>query len=107
MIYRDYELLELFESFPEVYDKEAGMYKYRRQDEYGLILDMNLVLCEGTCILTLFHKDLKNPLFDLDCGELEEIFCEKDRMIIRRSNELKDVIVDFRPGYSIKFEKRS
>ena len=85
IIYKDYELLELFESFPHVrYDEIAGIFLYSRQDEYGFTLDMFLYVHENTCQINLFHKDLESHLVELNLHGVDSIICKENKMIIHQ-----------------------
>lgn len=101
-----YELLELFENEPKVFDEEVGIYEYERTDAHGFVFTMNLILCEGRCSITLKHKDLKYPIFDLGLDEVNSIKCKEDKLIIQQTNNSKNVVIYFKPNYFLRFEDR-
>lgn len=102
-----YELLELFESEPKILgDEEAGIYEYKRQDKYGFTFKMSLFLYDECCSITLEHKDLKYPLFNLGFDKLDYIKCKDEKLIIQQINNSKNVTVLFKPNYAMTFEDR-
>lgn len=101
-----YELLELFENEPKVFDEEAGICECKRMDGHGFVFAMNLILCEGLCSLTLKHKDLKYPLFELGFDKVDSIKCKEDKLIIQQANTTKNIVVYFKPNYFLRFEDR-
>jgi hypothetical protein len=101
-----YELLELFESEPKIIDEEAGEHEYKKEDAFGFTLKMIIFLYDEFCGLTLNHKDLKYPIFDLGFDNINRIKCKDDKLIIQQANNTKNVVVYFKPNYTLKFEDR-
>jgi hypothetical protein len=101
-----YDLLELFEIEPNVIDEEAGIYRYKRTNEYGFTLVFYLSICEGRCILTLTYQDFIKPLYDMIFDNIQKIECSEDRLIINQENKSESIIVYFKPNYSLAFEER-
>jgi hypothetical protein len=101
-----YELLELFEAEPRIIDEEAGMYEYKKEDAFGYTLKMTIFLYDEFCSLTLNHKDLKHPIFELGFDKVDYIKCKDDKLIIQQSNNSKSAVVYFKPNYFLRFEDR-
>src|SRR3989304_6662992 len=80
--YNEYDLLELFESEPkQLYEEDVGIYTYSKEDQYGFTFIFYLSIHEGTSILSLLHKDLKYPIFDLTFHDIEDVECKENRLI--------------------------
>ena len=101
-----YELLELFESEPKIIDNDAGIYSYQKTDIHEFTLAMTIFLYDNFCSLTLKHKDLKYPLFELGFDKIDCIKCKDDKLIIQQSNMSKNVVVYFKPNYFLRFEEQ-
>lgn len=102
-----YELLALFESEPKIMgEEEIRRYRYERQDEYGFTLKLYFSFYEGFSSLTLSHRDLKVQIFDLGFENVEKIVCTEDKLILQQTGNHKDIVVYFKPSYSLVFEDR-
>ena len=99
-----YELLELFESEPKIIDEEAGEYEYKKEDVFGFTLEMAIFLYDAHCSLTLKHKALKYPIFDLGFDKIDYIKCKDEKLFIHQAGSKKDVVVYFKPNYTFAFE---
>jgi hypothetical protein len=105
MIYNKYDLLELFESFPEfLVDEITGISTYTRQDMYGFTFRMFLDVHEGHCVLTLLYKDFEYPIFRGEYRDVKSITCKENRLIIHQYDKLEDTVVHFKPTYGIMTE---
>ncbi len=105
--YDEYELLELFTSEPAVInEKEAGVFLYTQEDTHGFKLSMYMSIYEYVCSISLNHKDLSKPIFDIGLNEVKCIKAKKDRLIIQQNGKEQDVIIYFKPNYALTFEKR-
>jgi hypothetical protein len=105
--YNEYELLELFESEPTIIgEAEVCIFKYAKIDKYDFTFTMSLYVFEETCILSLFHKDLKYPIFDISFDKIENIKCKDDKLIIQQRDNTKNIVVYFKPNYTFAFEDR-
>lgn len=102
-----YELLELFENDPKILgEKEAGIYEYKRKDTYGFTLKMCIFLYDEYCSLTLSYKDFKTPIFDMGFNKINSIKCKDDKLIIRQAGNPKNIVVYFKPNYTLDFEEQ-
>lgn len=106
MRYREHDLLELFESEPNIIDEEAGIYIYKRTNEYGFTFVFYFSMCEGRCIITLMYQNFINPIYDMVFDDVQEIECSEERLIIKQKNKTESIIVYFKPNYSLAFEAR-
>lgn len=105
--YKEYEFLELFEREPEIIGEKGNeIYIYKRLDDYGFTLEMNLSLQEKFCRLALFYKDLKEPQFDFGFENVESIECREDRLIIQQTGNPERIVMFFKPNYALLFEDR-
>lgn len=105
--YDEYELLELFENNPVMlYEEDVGIYEYAKNDINEFTLKMYINIYERVCIFTLLYKNLKYPLYDIDLRNVETIKCKDDKLIIQQTNNKKNVIIYFKPNYTLKFEDR-
>lgn len=106
--YDEYELLELFANEPIAIDeKETGIFLYNQEDSYGFKLSMYISIYEYTCSISLSHRDLTKPIFDIGLNDVKCIKGKNDRLVIQQSDEEKDVVVYFKPNYALTFEKRN
>ncbi len=101
-----FDLLELFECEPKIIDNEAGMYEYRKDDSHGFSLRLCIFLYDEFCSITLTHRDLKTPLFELGFEKIENIKCKENRLIIEQTGNPKNIVVHFKPNYTLAFEDR-
>lgn len=100
-----YDLLELFEKDPEIFGEEkTGIYKYKKLNKYGFTFELNFSLLDQTCRIILFHEDLREPLFDLNFENIETINCREDKLIIKQKENLKNIVIYFKPNYHLNFE---
>jgi hypothetical protein len=103
----EYELLELFESEPKVLgDKKAGIYEYQKTCSHGFTFRLCLFLYDEYCSISLYHKDLKTPIFDLGFDKVTNIKCKDNRLIIDQTGNPKNIVVHFKPNYTLVFEDR-
>jgi hypothetical protein len=102
-----YDLLELFECNPKIIgDEAAGIYEYQKQDVYGFTLRLCLFLYDDYCSLTLSHKDLSTPLFELGFNNINNITSKENRLIIDQTGNPKNIVLHFKPNYTLRFEDR-
>jgi hypothetical protein len=104
--YDEYDLLELFENEPKMpYEEDVGIYEYTRKDAHGYTFKMNLYAYDATCILSLFHENLKFTLYEIDFQKVETIDCKEDKLFIHQANSKDDIVVYFKPTYTLRFEE--
>jgi hypothetical protein len=104
MNYNEYDLLELFESFPSVLFDGDNICTYTHQNEQGFTLKMFLNPSQENCSLKLLCKNMKYPIVDIDLYKVETIICKENKIIIHQKNEIKDLVVHFKPTYRIVTE---
>lgn len=105
--YDEYELLELFASEPMVIDdKETGIFIYNIEDSHGFKLSMYVSIYEYICSISLTHKDLEKPVFDIGLNGVKDIKGKNDRLVIQQKGNAQDVVIYFKPNFALAFEKR-
>ncbi len=105
--YNEYDLLELFESEPKLAaNEDVGMYKYSRKDEHGFTFELYMSVYDEYCSLSLYHKDLKTSIFDIGFDNINDIKCKENRLIIEQAENPKNIVVHFKPNYTLAFEDR-
>ena len=98
------KLLKFFEKKPKVIDDEVGIYEYEREDVWGFTLEMFLIICEGYCSLTLTHKDINTPIFDIGYILVKSIECTDDKIIINQENKGRCALLYIKPNYGLFFD---
>jgi hypothetical protein len=104
--YDEYELIELFGSIPKVIDKEVGIYEYEHLDIYEFKCNLHFCVYDEYCSISLYYKNFANPVFDLGFNNIEKIRCANDKLIIQQKNNPEDIVIYFKPTYTLKFEER-
>lgn len=100
-----YDLLELFESEPKIIDEQICIYEYKKQDSHGFIFTMYLNYYDEFCSLTLEHKNLKTPIFDLRYNNVNNIEAKNDNLVINQTNKYQKIVIYFKPNYTLSFEE--
>lgn len=101
--YDEYELLELFESEPiSIAEKEAGMFIYSLSDALGFKLVMNLSVYENQCNVSLSYAD--KTIFDFQLSNVKSIKSDGKHLRIYRKDNERDIIIGFKPNFSLKVE---
>jgi hypothetical protein len=101
--YDEYELMELFESEPiSIADKEAGMFIYSLSDTLGFKLVMSLSIYENECKVSLSYTD--KTIFDIQLKDVVSIKSNGKQLRINRRNSDRDVIIGFKPNFSLIIE---
>jgi hypothetical protein len=114
--YDKYDLLWLFECEPKVLKEGMEIFLYKQEDSRGFSLEFYIDVCEETCIITLMHKDLVKPLYNITINKVISITGREDRLIIRRTMQEKGrhkitrfeqhVILYFKPNYELRIENQ-
>ncbi|WP_300382039.1 hypothetical protein [Clostridium sp.] len=100
--YDEYELLELFENEPvSVFDDEAGVFIYSRNDNLGFKLVMTMSIYEFECNISLNHDSYQKPIFEFKLKDVDSIKCDADKMLFIRKESEQSVIIHFKPNYSV------
>ncbi|KMY31474.1 hypothetical protein ACZ11_04350 [Lysinibacillus xylanilyticus] len=100
--YNEYLLLELFNSEPILIDKEAEIYKYKMQDPLGLEIAFSFSAYDQYATIRLDHKQLQNPLYDIEIHNVEEIRVENAKLlIIKQKNKEAVIEVKVTPNFMI------
>lgn len=100
--YNEFELLELFEKEPvSVFDDESGVFIYSKDDNLGFHLVMLMSVYECKCSIGLSYTKYKTSIFNLDFDNVDSIKCDKEKMSIVMKNSKKNVIIYFKPNYSL------
>jgi hypothetical protein len=101
------ELLVLFGSEPIVIvDEETGIYTYEKEDSHGYRLSMYIDVHEGSCNITLRHKDLVERVYDVGLSNVISITGKNDKLIIQQDGCEHPAILYFKPNYSLSFKSR-
>lgn len=101
--YDELDLLELFESEPtSIFDKEAGVFMYTKEDEKGFMLILHLSVYEQTCEASLSFRDYINPIFEFNDRDVESIRRDGDKLIISIKEVPNKMIIHFKPNFSIE-----
>lgn len=103
MQYESYELLELFENEPKVIDKEAGMYDYYTAEINGFVLSLNIWEYDGNAYITLTHKDLKVPIYEVAINFVNKIMVKDNALFIFREGIEQPFTVYFKPNFSFSY----
>ena len=100
--YDEYELLELFENEPvSVFDDEAGVFIYSRNDNLGFKLVMTMSIYEFECDISLNNDSYQKPIFEFKLKDVDSIKCEADKMLFIRKEREQSIIIHFKPNYSV------
>lgn len=101
--FNEYELLEIFENEPAlVAEKETGIFVYSKENGHGFQLLLTLSIYEKKCNLSLAYCDFIKPIFDVELENVESIQCLDGKLrIISKDND--DIVIFFKPNFSIKF----
>lgn len=104
--FNENDLIKLFESQSKMIDLQpAGIYNFIRLDKYGFTLDFYFSIYEQSCCLSLLSSKIKTSIFGLSFKQIESIKCINKKLIIKQTNNLKNIVIYFEPNYSLKFEK--
>ena len=104
--YKDYELLELFEDFPQIIDKEAYIVEYNKINKLDFKFSLFISALEDYIILTLSYKDIDNPIYEITFHNVEKLIIENNKLMIYEiENQLKATIL-FEPNFSLVIESK-
>lgn len=100
--YDEFELLELFEKEPiSVFDDESGVFIYSKDDNLGFHLVLSMSVYERKCSIGLSYAKYQTSIFNFDFDNVDSIKCDKEKMCIVTENGKENVIVYFKPNYSL------
>jgi len=103
--YDEYDLLELFGSFPIMLcdDYDVGIYYYSYTDSCGLEVSLNFSVYEQKCGMGLSINNICH--FEIDLSNVVYLRKEDWRLRIRQQNVEVDYIICFKPNIFVTTEK--
>lgn len=104
--YNEFELLELFESEPNiVFEPENEVVIYSKTDYRNVTLTMLISVYENQCqmeLKTLFEGEYI-PIFDIDTRDVIMIKGDNEKLIIHRASK-RNIEIRFKPSFMFTFE---
>jgi hypothetical protein len=99
--YNSHDLLSLFCNEPKIIEKDAEIFEYSKEDEFGFKLIFYISVYDNFASIMLEHKNYKKPIFDIGISNISEIDVDYNLLRIIDQNSKSLFNVYFQPNFRI------